>query len=533
MSVESLHLDLADMLAEVSGDTAGEQTRAHLFVCADCRAETRGWAAVAGGVRYLAADLRVAAGASPEPVPSRPHHPIRAHHPLRLHYPPRQYPQFRLGRRELMATVAGAAVVVALLVILLPGHARLTRPLHTEWHAAHAVPSAAVAGPHASAGGWRLAGYLVSTGWSQNTAGPEPGNLTCPTAETCYVEGDNATSASGPADMDSFYVSHSGGLSWSVLPVPSGLTFSSALSCGSAVDCAAGGLYNGQPVFVRTVDGGHSWTVDPLPAAADDMIFQLSCPTTTTCEGLLTTSQSQLPPSQQYYGGVTFLRTSDGGRHFSTSAFPAGQSMQALSCATTSDCVAIGVSSTDTAASDAEQGFAQTTTDGGATWTQGIFPSGFSPGPFSDVTCPDAQHCYMLGTTNPNTGYGAVAMSADGGRTWTPRPVPRAIPQPFLDTISCPTASTCYVSGTEAVAQRFADGAVNEGSAMILTTSNAGLDWGRVMFALPARVPAGIQYDAFMQIGGIQCPRVGTCVALSASDQGSRSTPVYTDGIAP
>jgi hypothetical protein len=68
---------------------------------------------------------------------------------------------------------------------------------------------------------------------------------------------------------------------------------------------------------------------------------------------------------------------------------------------------------------------------------------------------------------------------------------------------------------------------------MILTTSNAGLDWGRVTFAPPARVPAGIQYDAFMQIGGIQCPRVGTCVALSVSDQGSRSTPVYTDGAAP
>jgi hypothetical protein len=47
--------------------------------------------------------------------------------------------------------------------------------------------------------------------------------------------------------MDSFYASYDGGLSWNVLPLPSGLTFTSALSCGSVTDCAAGALYHGQP----------------------------------------------------------------------------------------------------------------------------------------------------------------------------------------------------------------------------------------------------------------------------------------------
>jgi len=42
-----------------------------------------------------------------------------------------------------------------------------------------------------------------------------------------------------------------------------------------------------------------------------------------------------------------------------------------------------------------------------------------------------------------------------------------------------------------------------------------------------------MQIDAFMDIGGIQCPQVNVCVALGVSDQGSRSTPVYTDGTAP
>ena len=101
-----------------------------------------------------------------------------------------------------------------------------------------------------------LMSYLVARGWQENTAGPEPGWLTCPSAATCYVEGDNSTSPSGPADMNSFYVSTDGAQTWSVLPVPKGITFTSALSCAAAADCAAGGLYYGhQPVYLRTANG--------------------------------------------------------------------------------------------------------------------------------------------------------------------------------------------------------------------------------------------------------------------------------------
>ena len=124
-------------------------------------------------------------------------------------------------------------------------------------------------------------------------------------------------------------------------------------------------------------------------------------------------------------------------------------------------------------------------------------------------------------------------MSADGGRTWTERPLPSDIPQPDLSQISCPTDSTCYASGGEAIAQRFPGGSSNGGSAMILATSDAGLNWSRIRFPVPAHVPAGMQIDSFMDVGGIQCPAVNACVALGLSDQGSRSTPVYTDSTAP
>jgi hypothetical protein len=509
-------LELTDVLAEAKGGAVDDQVRAHLGACADCQAEVNSWAAVVAGVRHLAGGLQVPTGANLEPVaPARPRRP---------------------GRRVLIALVATAAVVAALLVVLLPGHSRLTRPLHSSWAAARALPHAAVTGAGAADVGWRLASYLVSAGWQRDTTGPEPGNLTCPSAQTCYVEGDNSTSASGPADMDSFYASYDAGLSWSVLPLPPGLVFTSALSCGSQVDCAAGGLYNSQPVFARTVDGGHSWTLEPLPAGANGLIFQLSCPTTATCDGLLTTAAAQLPLSQQFYGGVTFLRITDAGRHYVTSSFPSFEQMQSLSCPTASDCVAIGVGSTDLSANAglvSSKTFAAASVNGGASWTQGATPAGFGPGASPQVACPDAEHCFMLGASNPATGAGDVAMSADGGYTWTKRPLPADIPQPALSQIACPTNSTCYVSGGEAIPQRFAGGSSNGGSAMILVTSDAGLHWSRIRFAVPFRVPQGIQIDTFMQVGDIQCPDVNACVALAVSDQGSTSTPVYTYTAAP
>jgi hypothetical protein len=123
-------------------------------------------------------------------------------------------------------------------------------------------------------------------------------------------------------------------------------------------------------------------------------------------------------------------------------------------------------------------------------------------------------------------------MSADGGRSWTERPLPADIPQPELSQISCPTDSTCYASGGEAIAQRI-HGSLNGSSAMIVATSDAGLHWTRIRFGVPAHVPHGMQLDAFMAVGDIQCPEVSACVALGVSDQGSRSTPVYTDSPTP
>lgn len=435
---------------------------------------------------------------------------------------PGRLARLRLGRRQTIAVCAVAAAVAALLAVVLPSAARLTGPVHTAWQPARKLPG--TAGPSKWAGTWQLASYLVSAGWQENTAGPEPGNLTCPTAKTCYVEGDNAASASGPADMNSFYVSNDGAASWSVLPVPAGITFTSALSCGSAASCAAGALYQGQPVFIVTSDGGHSWTIDPLPAG-DGQIFKLSCPSPTTCRGLASTTGKPIAPGfAGLLASVRLVATTDGGRHFTETRFPPGESMQDISCPTTSYCVTAGVY--DTSIPNTDRSVVMISRDGGRNWHPGTLPQGVGLSPFPQVACVDTAHCWMIGSVN-DFGDSVMAVSLDGGATWTVRHLPATVPHPQLFAFACASAAVCYVAGSDSIPEKIGNTS-NASSAVVAVTRDGGKSWSRVSFPKPARVPGGMQGDAFMAIGQIQCPQANTCVALGVSDQGSKSTPVYT-----
>jgi hypothetical protein len=347
--------------------------------------------------------------------------------------------------------------------------------------------------------------------------------------------------------MNSFYVSTDGAQTWSVLPVPDGVTFTSALSCASATDCAAGGLYHGhQPVYLTTASGGHSWTVSPPPAGVGQ-ILNLDCATATTCRGLASASgQAMSPGFDGLVSDMHFVVTSDGGKRFTVVAFPKGASIQSMTCPTASHCVAVGLHSNfdPRTGPDLGHGVLLTSDDGGMTWRQRAWPNGYGPGPVPDVTCVDASHCAMIGFVERNgtvrdqlggvtsgkdaVQYTVIAFSSDGGATWTASTLPRAIPYPMIDALTCPTTRTCYAAGSDLIAQRIGNTA-NAGSSVVAITHDAGRTWQRVTFAVPARVPGGMQGDSFLDIGQIQCPGPDACVAIGVSDQGSTSTPIYTN----
>jgi hypothetical protein len=484
------------------------------------------------------------------------------------------------------STVVCVVVLAGVLVSVLGGRAALSSPFHSKWSVAHALP-ATHTHVQAPKGTWSLVSDITDQGWQQHTAGPEPGSLTCPTASACYVLGDNASSDAGPATYNSFYVSHDGALSWSVLPVPTGVDFTTTLACADALNCAAGATYDNQPAYISTSNGGHSFTVDPLPTS-DGTLYSLDCPSVSFCAGLAAASGG----GNNTPTDATFLSTTTNGASFSNAAFPAGQSMTSLVCSTVSNCVAVGTSDAQNA-NGSMGGVVASTSDAGQSWTSGAFPVGFDMMDYStQLSCSDAEHCSVLGNIviatvnsspcsmtpplppppqpapstppaqssavraiaqeestywtqsnaaeaaagiitcsgNATTIISDIAETSDGGLTWVPEALPSSAPQPILSDIVCPSSEVCVATGTVAVPQKFASGALNGGSAIVLTTNNDGATWSSVSFAVPSNIPSGVQLDAFMAVGSVQCPQLNYCIALGVSNQGSKTTPVYTSG---
>jgi hypothetical protein len=56
VNANSTHLDLEDLIAEVTGRAIGDQVREHLADCEQCQLEVNRWSLVADGVRDLAAE---------------------------------------------------------------------------------------------------------------------------------------------------------------------------------------------------------------------------------------------------------------------------------------------------------------------------------------------------------------------------------------------------------------------------------------------------------------------------------------------
>ena len=490
-------------------------------------------------------------------------------------------------QRPLAASVSMAvsvAVIAAISITVLSSGSGLSGPVHTPWRTARALPGS-ITHVTAPSGTFELADYITTASWQQNTTGPEPGYLTCPTSLTCYVTGDSSVSSSGPAVFGTLYVSNDGALDWSVLPLPAGVDFTTPLTCATADECAAGATDKNQPVFISTVDGGHSFTIDPLPSA-DGTLYSLSCPSTGFCAGLAgTATDANSTPID-----ATFLSTTDDGLTFNDSSLPSGDSMESLACPTATACVAVGTSDA-LGINDWTSGVVASTTNSGASWTSGALPEGFGINYLSRLTCVDSSHCSVIGiiaiaqnypncagsglpsSTPPpmaaqspavqaisdeesawataanekseSEGFGYtcgsssysyvndIASTSDAGLTWTPEALPPSAPNPQLSDIACSSDEYCVASGSVAIPQRFGPNKYNGGSAAMLVTSDGGVSWTKVSFAVPSSVPSGVQLDAFLAVGDIQCPQANYCVALGVSDQGSRTTPVYTSSTSP
>jgi hypothetical protein len=492
----------------------------------------------------------------------------------------------RRRRRVLLTVVPGVAAVAVLVVSLLfvVGPSGLNHVVRTRWQSGHVL----AAGIRERKGTWRLADQALTGTWVQDTSGPPPGNLDCPSPSACYVMAGRYASDSASAPLsESLYMTDDLGQSWTQFSMPAGFESTSPLSCASPTTCFAGGTYEGSAVLLSTDDGGHSFLLAPLLASVGN-IYELSCSASGFC-GALAAATSLVA---NYVGSVpkdaTFVATSDRGLTFTTQSIIAGDSMQMISCPAASDCVVAGYP--DLRGSDLTSGVVAVTTDSGSSWQSGSLPAGFGTNYLSpEISCSDALHCSIVGsiaisvknppqcteegvpssvspTTSPTSptipspavqaiarsesaayqhavlneekfglGYSClgnsttvndIATTTDGGMTWTAEPLPASVPDPSFSGLSCPSATECWAAGSDTVPQKIGD-VINGGSSVLLGTTDGGASWSAVSFTVPAGSPNYLGQE-YLGIGSISCPSSSVCMALGIGAQSSPSIPVYS-----
>ncbi len=486
-------------------------------------------------------------------------------------------------RRALGAAAAAVAAVLGLLagVGVIGGGKGLSRPITTAWRRARLFGDTGSRGETTRRGTWRLVDALLTGTWQQNDYGPPPGWFSCSPDDTCYVlAGRYASAMAGAALLsESLYVSNDEGATWSAISLPSGLVPTTPLECSGPQWCATGATYDGQPVLAVTIDGGHSFTLDPL-ATGVGTLRALSCPATHVCEGLAANSDLGTTPV-----GSTLLVTDDGGRTFRDEQIVAGDSMVALACSSPTDCTVVGATDASMG-SILTAGVSAVTSDQGRTWTEGSFPVGFGiDSDHTSVSCPDAQHCFVTGylpmrvqdpprctalnrpkaqgatlalpemspeaeaiskraseileaeaerQTTPNlstcpdytmTDVTDVASTNDGGVAWKLDLLPTDVPRPHLEHLSCPTDTVCWVAGTEFEPQRVGN-RVDAGSPVLVGTTDGGSTWSKVVFSVPSTAPDATGRSS-LSIGSVTCPTASVCLARGTAARGSRYAPVY------
>lgn len=239
-----------------------------------------------------------------------------------------------------------------------------------------------------------------------------------------------------------------------------------------------------------------SWTAASVANAAS--LNAVSCPSASDCVAIGTDTSKD---------GAAWITTTGGATWTEHVLSNATTSPGSVSCSSPSDCVAVG-------GADPGQGDDWVTTDSGTTWTEHAIPSADTTQPtvggFSDASCVSAQVCVAAGADSD--GNGVSWTTTDGGATWAQQSVPDTSGSTQSNggpaAISCGAKSLCVTVGTN-----------NNGDSVAWTSVNGG-QWNEQ--PIPgAEAPNGDVQD-------ISCASVSDCVAVGEDGTGNGSPAVWT-----
>ena len=242
--------------------------------------------------------------------------------------------------------------------------------------------------------------------------------------------------------------SNSGG--WTETTVDSGKYAWNIITCPSANECLL--TSSGETSGFLTTDGAKSWNPVKLGEAYP---WDVRCLTTTTC--------------YEVSSGGSVLTTNDTGATWRTLYHRQGYALFGISCVTTSNCVAVGISTLIA------------TRDGGVHWSPAQAPR---PAGAFHVSCWSARDCVALN----NWMYYATH---DGGVNWQVQ----GASVRSLVRVNCPSASGCYAVGVTPADQKTGSPALE----FFFLSSDGAKNWSRV------------KIDGTQNLDGLSCPGPTTC----------------------
>jgi hypothetical protein len=283
-----------------------------------------------------------------------------------------------------------------------------------------------------------------------------------------------------------------GAHTWTQQPLPPQLAQLDAVRCTTTASCLASGVgANGGGAVFWTGNGGATWARGGVAATVGE-VDAVVCTTATSCEGIgyLTNSWTAA------------LHSANGGRSWASTPMPhTATNLYGVACPTAPTCVVVGSRGTT--------GVAFYSTTGGRSWRPARVLGGL--GPLNQVACVTATTC-LAGTDerHGSSTRGVVARTTDGGAVWTPVGTPGAVA--VVLGLSCVTAVVCQAVGQTTARSNL----LIPTAAAAMVTTNGGRSW--------AIEPMPVDQWALY---AVSCARSGACVAGGV---GSYAPPNFPTG---
>ena len=319
--------------------------------------------------------------------------------------------------------------------------------------------------------------------WATETPAPSEvdgqlSGVACPSADACTAVGGNEGDAMAEAWN---------GATWTAEPLPASVGNLTSISCTAATMCTAGGYYyiNGQTSLAVLGSNGTTWAAESAPtpvAHFGPQVHSVSCSGATAC---MAVGDSQ----DQAFDQVTLTEEWDGTSWTVRRAADAwgltGNSLAAVSCPSTTACMAVG-------AYDVDDDRGMTQSWDGTGWTVRFLgrPTPTAQVQAHAVSCTSSIACTAVGSLD---GAQTLVERWDGVR-WQ---VEGKALNGTLSSVSCTSPTVCT--------------AVGEQTAGVHETALALRRTGTAWTPEPIPAPAGAEWT---DLAGVSCASPTTCVAF-------------------